>query len=132
MTNNIKTFIEQNIELLEKNPVDFFVWSYKENTLDRADVAYMSSMLSDAGIEDVNKYQEQALLEVVDYCLSEWATDSGGVTSMPLYDFIEVFLDNCVGFHENYVFLFIQEHIDRWDNYVEIYKEYDMTVIARR
>ena len=132
MTENIKKFIEDNIETLESDLVEFFVITYEQNKLDRADVAYMSSLLSDVGIEDVDLAREEALLKIIDTQISDWAIADGGVSSMPVYDFIQVYMDNCVGFNENYVLLFIQKHADRWDNYIELYKEHSMTIISRR
>ena len=130
----IKEFIENHIDLLDTNPQEFFLRSWEEDKLDRSDVVYMSTLLSDAGIpyEDINEWRENALLQILDTQISDWAIADGGVSSMPVYYFIEDFLDNCVGFEENYVLLFIEKHAERWDNYAKVYKENNMTIIARR
>ena len=120
MTENIKKFIEEHVDLLDADPVEFFVITYEQARLDRADVAYMSSLLSDAGIDDVDLAREEALLKIIDTQLVDWSLADGGVSSMPVYDFIEVFLDNCVGFEENYVLLFIKNHAERWAKWVKI------------
>lgn len=129
----VKEFIESNIDLLDTNPQEFFLRSWEENKLDRSDVAYMSTILSDAGIcfEDVTEWREGALLQILDTQISDWAIADGGVSAMPVYDFIQAFLDNCVGFDENYVLLFIKKNAERWDNYIELYED-NMTIIARR
>ena len=130
----VKEFIENNIDLLDTNPQEFFLRSWEENKLDRSDVAYMSTILSDAGIsfDDITEWRENALLQILDTQMSDWAIADGGVSSMPVYDFIEVFLDNCVGFEENYVLLFIKNHAERWDTYIELFIENNMPIIARR
>ena len=131
MTQNIKKFIEDNIEVLETNPVDFFQRTYEQGQLDRADVAYMSAILSEAGIENIELAQEMALLGIIDDQIAGWSLSDGGVSSMPLYDFIEAFLDNCIGFGENYVLLYMKEHAERWRKWAKIYMLHDMTVIER-
>ena len=131
MTQNIKEFIENYITILEKDPVDFFKLTYEQGKLDRADVAYMSSLLSDAGIEDVDLAREMALLGIIDNQIADWSLADGGVSSMPLYDFIQVFLDNCVGFDENYVLLYMKKHAVRWNRWAKIRMLHDMTVIER-
>ena len=131
MTKNIKQFIEDNIEVLETDPVEFFTRTYEQAKLDRADIAYMSSLLSDAGIEDVDLAREMALLGIIDNQIADWSLADGGVSSMPVYDFIEVFLDACVGFEENYVLLYMKKHAERWKKWARIYMLHDMTVIER-
>ena len=130
----VKEFIEQHIELLDKNPQEFFLKAWEENTLDRGDVGYMSAILYEAGIpsDDINSWREDALIDVLDICIDEFATDDSSISAMPVYDFIQVYMDNCVGYDENYVLLFIQKHAERWDNYVELYVENNMTIISRR
>lgn len=129
----IKLFIEHTVDILDTDPVDFFFKAWQaSNFLWREDVAYMSTMLSEAGIKDVEENRELALLKALDTQMEEFGSADGGVSSMPVYDFIEVFLDNCVGYDENYVLLFIQKHADRWDNYIELYIENNMTIISRR
>ena len=130
----VKEFIEQHIELLDKNPQEFFFRAWKENILDRADVGYMSAILYEAGIssDDINSWREGALIDVLDTCMDEFASDDSSISSMPVYDFIQAYMDNCVGYNENYVLLFIQKHAERWDNYIELYKENNMTIISRR
>ena len=136
MTENIKKYIEDHIELLEKDPVEFFVVTYEQTLLDRADVAYMSSLLSDAGIEDVDLAREMALLKILDTQISDWALADGGVSAMPVYDFIQAFLDNCIGYDENYVLLFMKKHAQRWDKWANIvYHAFDghgLTIIERK
>ena len=130
----VKEFIEQHIELLDKNPQEFFLKAWEENTLDRGDVGYMSAILYEAGIpsDDINSWREDALIDVLDICIDEFATDDSSISAMPVYDFIQVYMDNCVGYDENYVLLFIQKHAERWDNYIELYVENNMTIISRR
>lgn len=129
----IKAFIENHIDLLEINPQEFFLRSWEEINLDRSDVAYMSTILSDAEIpfEDINEWREGALLQILDTQISDWAIADGGVSSMPVYDFIEAFLYNCVGFEENYVLLFMKNHAARWEKWVKIHMLHDMTVISK-
>ena len=131
MTKDIKEFIEDYITNLEKDPVEFFMLTYEQGRLGRPDVAYMAGLLSDAGIDNVDSAREQALLGIIDSQISDWSLADGGVSSMPLYDFIEVFLDNCVGFDENYVLLFMKKHAERWKKWARIYMLHDMTVIER-
>lgn len=130
----VKEFIENNIDLLDTNPQEFFLRSWEENKLDASDVAYMSTILSDAGIsfDDINEWRNGALLQILNAEILAWAFADGGVSSMPVYEFIEVFLDNRVGYDSNYVLLFIAKHSERWDKYVEIYVENNMTIISRR
>ena len=92
----------------------------------------MSTMLSEAGIKDVEESRKLALLKVLDTCMDEFASDDSSISSMPVYDFIEAYMENCVGYNENYVLLFIQKHSDRWDTYIELYVENNMTIISRR
>ena len=129
----IKLFIESTVDVLDTDPVDFFFKAWQaSNILWREDVAYMSAMLSDAGIKDVEESRELALLKVLDTQMEEFGSADGGVSAMPVYDFIQAYMDNCVGYNENYVLLFIQKHAERWDNYIELYKENNMTIISRR
>lgn len=133
MNKHIKRFIEEYVDLLDTDPVEFFYQSWlASTTLEQLDVAYMSSILADAGIENINDDREHALLKALDTQMEEFGLSGEGVSAMPVYDFIQAFMDNCVGYHENYVFLFIQKHAERWDNYIELYKENDMTIISRR
>jgi hypothetical protein len=133
MNGDIKRFIEQNVDLLDKDPVEFFFRSWEASgILSISDVAYMSAMLSDAGIKDVEENRERALLKALDTQMEEFGLADGGVSAMPVYDFIQAYMDNCVGYNENYVLLFIQKHCDRWDSYIELYKENNMTIISRR
>lgn len=129
----IKLFIEHTVDILEADPVDFFFKAWQaSNILWREDVAYMSTMLSEAGIEDVEENRELALLKALDTQIEVFTSDDSSISAMPVYDFIQAYMDNCVGYHENYVFLFIQKHADRWDNYIELYEENNMTIISRR
>lgn len=129
----IKLFIEHTVDILDTDPVDFFFKAWQaSNILWREDVAYMSTMLSEAGIKDVEENRERALLKALDTQMEEFGVADGGVSAMPVYDFIQAYMDNCVGYDENYVLLFIQKHADRWDNYIELYIENNMTIISRR
>ena len=133
MNGDIKRFIEQNVDLLDTDPVEFFFRSWEASgILGRPDIAYMSTILSEAGIKDVEESRELALLKALDTQMEEFGSADGGVSAMPVYDFIQAYMDNCVGYHENYVFLFIQKHAERWDNYIELYTENNMTIISRR
>ena len=133
MNGDIKRFIEKNVDLLDYDPVGFFFRSWEaSDILSRPDVGYMSTMLFEAGIKDVEDNRELALLKALDTQMEEFGSADGGVSAMPVYDFIQAYMDNCVGYHENYVLLFIQKHADRWDNYIELYKENNMTIISRR
>ena len=133
MNGDLKRFIEQNVDLLDTDPVEFFFRSWEASVIfGRSDVAYMSALLAEAGIENINSNQELALLKALDTQMEEFGSADGGVSAMPVYDFIQAYMDNCVGYDENYVLLFIQKHADRWNNYIELYKENNMTIISRR
>lgn len=129
----VQEFIEHHVDLLDTNPQEFFLRAYEENKMDSSDVGYMCAILYAAGIsaDDINEWRDGALLQILDTQISDWAIADGGVSSMPVYDFIKVFLDNRVGYDANYVFLFIEKHIERWDNYAQVYKENNMTIIER-
>ena len=130
----VKEHIEHYAELLDSNPTEFFVIAWEQNKLDRGDVGYMSAVLYEAGIpsEEINDWRDAALLQIIDSQLADWSLADGGVSAMPVYDFIEAFLGNRVGYDENYVLLFIKKHADRWNKYAELYVENSMTIIARR
>ena len=129
----IRLFIEHTVDVLDTDPVDFFFKAWQaSNILWREDVAYMSTMLSEAGIKDVEENRELALLKALDTQMEEFGLADGGVSSMPVYDFIQAYMENCVGYTEDYVLLFIQKHAERWDSYIELYKENNMTIISRR
>ena len=132
MNKEIKKFIENHVDLLDSDPVEFFYQTWLNYTLQRSDIAYMSTMLSEAGIKDVEENRELALLKALDTSMEEFGSADEGVSAMPVYDFIQAYMDNCVGYDENYVLLFIQKHADRWDTYIELYKENNMTIISRR
>ena len=132
MNKETKKFIEKHVDLLDSDPVEFFYQTWLNYTLQRSDIAYMSTMLSEAGIKDVEENRELALLKALDYQIVDFGSADGGVSAMPVYDFIQAYMDNCVGYDENYVLLFIQKHAERWDNYIELYKENNMTIISRR
>ena len=129
----VQEFIEHYVDLLDTNPQEFFLRAWEENKMDSSDVGYMCAILFEAGIsaDEINEWRDHALLQILDTQISDWAIADGGVSSMPVYDFIEVFLDNRVGYDANYVFLFIEKHAERWKKWVTMYKLYDMTVIAR-
>lgn len=129
----IKLFIESTVDVLDTDPVDFFFKAWQSsNTLRREDVAYMSTMLLEAGIKDVGENRELALLKALDTEIEEFTSDDPSVSSMPVYDFIDAYMGNCVGYDENYVLFFMQKHADRWDNYIELYEENNMPIISRR
>ena len=129
----IKLFIESTVDILDADPVDFFFKAWQSsNTLRREDVAYMSTMLLEAGIKDVGENRELALLKALDTEIEEFTSDDPSISSMPVYDFIDAYMENCVGYDENYVLLFMQKHADRWDNYIELYEENNMPIISRR
>lgn len=133
MNKEVKKFIEENVDLLDADPVEFFYQSWlSSNTLSQSDVAYMSAILAEAGIEDINDNRDLALLRALDTQMEEFGLADGGVSAMPVYDFIQAFMDNCVGYNENYMLLFIKEHAERWDSFIELYVENNMTIIARR
>lgn len=132
MNKETKKFIEKHVDLLDSDPVEFFYQTWLNYTLQSSDIAYMSTMLSEAGIKDVEENRELALLKALDTQMEEFGSADGGVSAMPVYDFIQAYMDNCVGYGENYVLLFIQKHADRWDNYIELYKENNMTIISRK
>ena len=86
----IKLFIEHTVDILEADPVDFFFKAWQaSNILWREDVAYMSTMLSEAGIEDVEENRELALLKALDTQMEVFGVADGGVSAMPVYDFIQ-------------------------------------------
>lgn len=129
----IKLFIEHTVNLLDTDPVDFFFKAWQvSNRLRREDVAYMSTMLLEAGIKDVGENRELALLKALDTEIEEFTSDDPSISSMPVYDFIDAYMENCVGYDENYVLFFMQKHADRWDNYIELYEENNMPIISRR
>ena len=129
----IKLFIEHTVDLLDTDPVDFFFKAWQaSNILRRGDVAYMSTMLLEAGIKDVGENRELALLKALDTEIEEFTSDDPSISSMPVYDFIDAYMENCVGYDENYVLFFMQKHADRWDNYIELYEENNMPIISRR
>lgn len=133
MNGDIKRFIEQNVDLLDTDSVEFFFRSWEASAiLGRSDVAYMSTMLSEAGIKDVEENRRLALLKALDTEIEEFTSDDPSTSSMPVYDFIEAYMENCVGYDKDYVLLFIQKHAERWDNYIELYKENNMPIISRR
>ena len=132
MNKEIKKFIEQHVDLLDSDPREFFYQTWLNYTLQRSDIAYMSTMLSEAGIKDVEESRDLALLKALDTQMDEFGSADAGVSAMPVYDFIQAYMDNCVGYDENYVLLFILKHAERWDNYIELYKENNMTIISRR
>ena len=130
----VQEFIEHYVDLLDTDPQEFFLRAWEENKMDSTEVGDMCRVLREAGIssEDINEWRDSALLQILDTQISNWALADGGVSSMPVYDFIEVFLDNRLGYYINYVILFIEQHAERWNNYAEIYVENNMTIIARR
>lgn len=129
----IKLFIESTVDILDTDPVDFFFKAWlASDILWREDVAYMSTMLSEAGIKDVEENRELALLKALDTQMEYFGLTETGVSAMPVYDFIQAFMGNYVGYNENYVLLFIQKHADRWNNYIEMYEGNSMTIISRR
>lgn len=134
MDTNIKHFIEKYIELLDTNPTEFFVKSYIES-MPREDVGYMSVLLSDAGIDsnEITEWRHNALYQIIDTQISTWYSSTGGVSAMPLYDFISAFLDNCIGFSENYVLLFMLKNTHRWTHWVTFTKDTtrNLTIIER-
>lgn len=133
MNEHIKIFIEKHVDLLDTDPVEFFYQAWlSSNTLGQADVAYMSAILAEAGIENINDNRDLALLKALDTQIKEFGLASDGVSAMPVYEFILAYMDNCVGYNENYMLLYIQKHASRWDNYIKLYKENNMTIISRR
>ena len=133
MNHVVKLFIESTVDLLDTDPVDFFFKAWQaSNSLRREDVAYMSTMLFKAGIKDVGENRELALLKALDTEIEEFTSDDPSISSMPVYDFIDAYMENCVGYDENYVLFFMQKHADRWDNYIELYEENNMPIISRR
>lgn len=133
MNKEIKKFIEANVDLLDSDPVEFFFRSWEASgILSQSDVAYMSAILAEAGIDNINDNRDLALLRALDTQMEEFSLADGGVSAMPVYDFIEAFMDNCVGYNENYMLLFIKQHAERWDSFIELYVENNMTIIARR
>lgn len=133
MNEHIRKFIEEYVDLLDTDPVEFFYQSWlASDTLGQPDVAYMSAILAEALIENIDDNRELALLKALDNQMEEFGLANGGVSAMPVYDFILAYMYNCVGYNENYVLLFIQKHADRWHNYIELYKENNMTIISRR
>ena len=127
----IKDFIEHNKSLLNDLST-FFLQTFDDPTLTRSDIAYMSALLSDAGIQNVDSAREHALQRVIDAQIKSWCLSDSGVSALPLYDFIEAFLDSCIGFDENYVLLYITKNVQRWENYIELYKRENITIIERR
>ena len=133
MNEHIRKFIEEYVDLLDTDPVEFFYQSWlASTTLGQPDVAYMSAILAVAGIENINHNRDLALLKALDTQMEEFGSADGGVSAMPVYDFIQAYMENCVGYTEDYVLLFVQKHAERWDNYIELYKENNMTIISRR
>ena len=133
MNDYIKRFIEKYVDLLDIDPVEFFYQSWlASTTLRQSDVAYMSAILAEAQFKNIDDNRELALLRALDTRIEEFGIADGVVSAMPVYDFILAYMDNCVGYNENYVLLFIQKHADRWDNYIELYAENNMTIISRR
>ena len=133
MNKHIRAFIEEYVDLLDTDPVELFYQSWlASTTLGQPDVAYMSAILAEAGIENINDNRDLALLKALDTQMEEFGSAGEGVSAMPVYDFIQAYMDNCVGYNENYVLLFIQKHAERWDSYIELYKENNMTIISRR
>ena len=54
-------------------------------------------------IKDVEENRGLALLKALDYQMVDFGSADGGVSAMPVYDFIQAYMDNCVGYDENYV-----------------------------
>lgn len=131
MEKSIKDFIEHNKSLLNDLST-FFLQTFDDPILTQSDIAYMSTLLSDAGIQNIDSYREHALQRVIDAQIKMWCLSDTGVSALPLYYFIEAFLDTCIGFDENYVLLYITKNVQRWENYIKLYKEENITIISRR
>ena len=78
MNKEIKKFIEKHVDLLDSDPVEFFYQTWLNYTLQRSDIAYMSTMLSEAGIKDV-EYPEDVVGVIVQIHLTSRSDVAHGI-----------------------------------------------------
>jgi hypothetical protein len=131
MTEKVKKFIETNLDAIDNDLTQLFLIAFDD--LNNNDMKELCSILDAAEI-DYEQRRQSALNYIITMACEDFAgvTDSGGVTAMPVRDFIEVYLDNRLGYSIDYVRNYISINISEYADMVELVYEYDMDIIKVR
>lgn len=127
----IKEFIEKNISYLDNDKLtDFFLRAYDSEQFDIQDMQELSFTLIEAGIA-VAEARDIALEKVFIAQLDLFCNSSGGLSQLPLSDFISAFLDNRFGLSIKYVQEYILDNPELWEDSVVIESDKHGTIVIR-
>lgn len=133
MKEKVRSFIENHITEIDKNLfVDVYLNAFDDFGYD--DMIEMTKIFLLSGI-DVEKDRLTALNYIITMACEDFAgviDSGGGVSAMPVRDFIEIYLDNRLGYSTDYVRDYISDNIAEYADMVEIVYEYDMDIIKVR
>ncbi len=129
LASNIKNFLENHIELIDQNKWEC-LWLDAFDNFNYQDMITLVIFLEEADVYNKEEH-ENALMGITIMALDEWAPSDGGVTQMPLKDFIQAFLDNRLGFELQEAMDIIYKNRDEVIDYVDIFYEGDTLVINR-
>ena len=129
---NIKTFIESNIDLIDAGRwEDFFYLAATSSNLSMIDASALAAIIYDIGMEQVNDVREKVLFRCMDEAVQNFSNIMSGVSQMPLKDFVDMFLNNCVGFWLPAVQRMLEKNEQRWKQYIEFDVDQGIEVIRR-
>lgn len=132
MKDCIKEFFEKHINLLDDGEfVKFFKVLYSDETLWDEEAAEVCFMLKHAGIP-VDQHRKQAIEEILDNDIKAFSRSKDpSIYSMPVAEYVEIYIDNYLGMPEKY---WADMIIQNKDNYtaVNIFEENGMWILSRK
>ena len=131
MNEKVKKFLEEQIDLIDNDRFeDLFLNAFDDFSYD--DMQNLCESLVSADIHNFTEGRETALNEIISFATEDWNNGDGGVSAMPLKEFIDAFLYNRLGLSMDYVVNYILEHKEDFKNNVEIvFPEKGLLIIQR-
>lgn len=130
MKNNVKNFIEDNIKLIDvENFMALFLKAYDEISAD--ELLEVQFILEKAGF-NISEERDLALHTILDEKVQQYAVPQGGVSQMPVNEFLWVFLNNHFGVGYIYIEEYMMKHKDDWSDLVDLFETDGKNVISRK
>ena len=128
----IKQYLQEHKHQL--NDLEEFFDGVFDSILSNDSIIEMCSYMASAGIENINDYRDKSLNKILKMYIDEFGTSHDpDIALIFIPDFIDMYLDNRLGYSVYYVQQYMLKHAIDWEHLVNIYvDENKIPVIERK
>lgn len=121
MDNLVQTFIEENINLIDKEYWEelFYITLNPDEGLTNNDIRELISILKEAGIEINDEVRKEVFVKSCKEFLDVYMEDE---ETLPVVIFLRKYCEHTLGYSEDEAAQIIDEHAEAWD--IELLDEY--------